>query len=266
MTTHMIHHQAARVSAPRLAAYLGIETRRSWDDLDTRPDYLIRYGSGRRVPYRPRHRTFNRRRMLTRYTNRLEELQRLRAAGVRVPEFSTTGAPTTRPTSLILRELGQGRQTTRGRGITYLSQDEALDLGQLPESDLYIRFIPKDRQFRVHVFGVATRVRELIPGDPEAQEQPIWNLDHGFTYRIPDEPPPAQVKPTAVQAVSALGLDFGAVDVMTLDRMAWVLEVNTAPGLADPTLEWYATQISQSTGLTGVPGWDADNLERTDAT
>jgi glutathione synthase/RimK-type ligase-like ATP-grasp enzyme len=48
-------------------------------------------------------------------------------------------------------------------------------------------------------------------------------------------------------AVSALGLDFGAVDIIWNERedKCYVLEVNTAPGLQGSTLENYANAIME---------------------
>ncbi|MNY81884.1 hypothetical protein D3C86_2236870 [compost metagenome] len=48
-------------------------------------------------------------------------------------------------------------------------------------------------------------------------------------------------------AVNALGLDFGAADVIWNDhrKQAFVLEVNTAPGLTGTTLEKYAKALKE---------------------
>ena len=55
-----------------------------------------------------------------------------------------------------------------------------------------------------------------------------------FTYVRWEEMDEQELKPVlveAIKAVSALGLDFGGVDVMFKDNVAYVLEVNTAPTL-----------------------------------
>jgi glutathione synthase/RimK-type ligase-like ATP-grasp enzyme len=49
----------------------------------------------------------------------------------------------------------------------------------------------------------------------------------------------------AVHCVSALGLDFGAVDVIENKKGSWILEVNTAPGLEGQTLEVYRSAFEQ---------------------
>ena len=51
----------------------------------------------------------------------------------------------------------------------------------------------------------------------------------------------------AVNAVKALGLDFGAVDIIYNEKenQYYVLEVNTAPGLEGTTLIKYAERFSK---------------------
>lgn len=53
--------------------------------------------------------------------------------------------------------------------------------------------------------------------------------------------PPAQVTEQSLNAIGVIGLDFGAVDVIwnQQKQMAYVLEINTAPGLEGTTLENY---------------------------
>jgi len=49
-------------------------------------------------------------------------------------------------------------------------------------------------------------------------------------------------------SVMALGLDFGAVDIVynENDNKAYVLEINTAPGLSGTTLEKYVEVFSHA--------------------
>jgi D-alanine-D-alanine ligase-like ATP-grasp enzyme len=53
----------------------------------------------------------------------------------------------------------------------------------------------------------------------------------------------------AIKAVNCLGLYFGAADVIWNDKeqRAYVLEVNTAPGLEGTTLENYANAFTTAT-------------------
>ena len=258
----ILYHRVGGRSAPRLAAFMGIGAVRNV----TEPvDNLIRWGQGTEVPTPGKE--INPRSSLIRYSTRQKQLELLREADVTVPAFSViadVGWP------MLGRNEGKGkRQTTRGRGITYYPEAPF----PIPKHPLYMRYYPKQRQFRVHVIGKSTRTRELIPnhdpgedihgldgrvvgqaGDPKAQ--PIWNYHTGFTYRNLTLPRPTGVISQAKKAVKALKLDFGAVDVIVCNGQPIVLEVNTAPGLHELTLSWYARHLAPLIGLdpTTLPG------------
>ena len=67
----------------------------------------------------------------------------------------------------------------------------------------------------------------------------IKNLDNGWVFCRTGISLPDDARNQAIAAVRSLGLDFGAVDVLYRERedKAFVLEVNTAPGLEGTTLE-----------------------------
>ena len=180
-------------------------------------------------------------------------MERLDSAEVPVPGFASTPIPVDRGTGFFGRTNG-GMQ---GRGMEYFpSYDVWSERGE-PSFDFYTVRVPKDRQFRVHVIGGETRTRELIPDDEVNREtERIWNYGNGFTFRVPDNVP-HPVVPMAFAAVKALWLEFGAVDIVWDGTHAYVLEVNTAPGLCDPMLEWYAHKLnSQYLHIEDIPGWD----------
>ena len=53
---------------------------------------------------------------------------------------------------------------------------------------------------------------------------------------------PANLRQTAINAINALGLNFGAVDMaIDTDDNTFVIEVNTAPGLERTTLDTWVT-------------------------
>lgn len=75
----------------------------------------------------------------------------------------------------------------------------------------------------------------------------VRNHANGWIYaRDAIDEPNAMVLEQAKLAITALGLDFGAVDIIWNQhrQMAYVLEVNTAPGLEGTTLIKYADAIS----------------------
>lgn len=113
---------------------------------------------------------------------------------------------------------------------------------------LYVKYKKKKDEYRIHVglnevgtayvFSVQQKKRKLECANPNWQ---IRNHQNGFIYARDGVNPPECVLNVAEQALLASNLDFGAVDVIyneTEDR-AWVLEINTAPGLEGSTVEDY---------------------------
>lgn len=124
------------------------------------------------------------------------------------------------------------------------------ELGQyMPEdAPLYTEYVPKKHEYRVHVFqgrviDVQRKARRLDVADEDVNWK-VRNNANGFVFArngdalgtVPDD-----VLHQATLAVTSLNLDFGAADVIFNERqsLAYVLEVNTAPGLEGTTLTNY---------------------------
>lgn len=120
----------------------------------------------------------------------------------------------------------------------------------LQHAPLYVKYVPKKQEYRVHVCGgkavdIQRKARRKDVED-DAINWKIRNHDNGFIFaRNEDGVVPPDVPFQAVLAVKLLGLDFGAVDVIFNDKeqKAYVLEVNTAPGLSGTTLEGYVSRF-----------------------
>ena len=132
-----------------------------------------------------------------------------------------------------------------GEGITVRLPRESI-----ADAPLYTKGIQGPRrEWRVHVFeGVITYVQKKIRRngyrDLSTYREDIRNHHTGWVYSSNfQDAPPDQVLIQAHKAVSALGLNFGAVDLISKNTNAWVLEVNTAPGLTGTTLETYTHNI-----------------------
>lgn len=116
--------------------------------------------------------------------------------------------------------------------------------------DFYSRKEPIINEFRIHSFlGQSIRGgkkvhRENFGSTPHPwirSHQAGWRLSYGVPETIRQ-----RHRDIAHNAIRALGLDFGAVDIgERADRSLFVLEVNRAPGIEGGTIEKYAEGITR---------------------
>jgi glutathione synthase/RimK-type ligase-like ATP-grasp enzyme len=147
-----------------------------------------------------------------------------------------------------------GRKTLTGQGGSGILT--IYPASSIPDCPLYTLYIPKKEEYRVHVFSGEVKDVQRKIRDPkrEPKNWRIRNHDNGFIFARANLDVPEEVLTQAKAAVSALGLDFGAVDVVypAKRKKAYVLEVNTAPGLAETTLRIYGEEIPKLVeGLRG---------------
>lgn len=116
-------------------------------------------------------------------------------------------------------------------------------------SDYFTEFVPSEREMRLHIFqgrciGAQNKRWE---GEGEQPGIPIRNHDRGWVFvPLVRSSPNSERIAVAVAAVEALGLDFGAVDLLvTPGGGSCVLEVNTAPGLSERFLDLYVEAIRE---------------------
>ena len=164
----------------------------------------------------------------------------------------------------VLSELIQEAETDSQR--VYLSNllQAALATGTprsvenvatLPSAPLYTKGIINTGEYRVHVAGgevilyqkKSRRVNEdgeVVTAD--GAEADVRNLASNWVYRTGNLERLERIEQLAVQAIDALGLDFGAVDIIKDEEgRVYVLEVNTAPGLGNAdSLEAYVEAFS----------------------
>lgn len=147
-----------------------------------------------------------------------------------------------------------------GAGIV-IAQSSA----ELVDAPLYVRYMKKKEEYRIHVGKKRIPQVSLdVLGNPDPEIEYVviasqqkarrsdvptsevnWqirNHQNGFIYKRHDINPPAIVLDYARQALAATDLDFGAVDVIynVQEGKAYVLEINTAPGLEGTTVTDYA--------------------------
>jgi glutathione synthase/RimK-type ligase-like ATP-grasp enzyme len=155
-----------------------------------------------------------------------------------LPEFWTeAGSIPDEAFPVVCRTVLSGHS---GAGI-YIA-DTRDDLVHAP---LYVKYVKKKEEYRIHVAGgeviSVQRKAKRVGVTPTCYQ--VRNLANGFVYVRDSIEPPVQCLESAVKVVQALELTFGAVDVIWNQhyQRAFVLEVNTAPGLEGRTVTDYAT-------------------------
>lgn len=186
--------------------------------------------------------------------NKLSALQRLTEAGIRVPEFTTSKAKAQQ--WLSAGETVMERHELRGNsgdGIRVVNLDDEEMESVLSTAPLYTKFVNKTAEFRVHVFN--GQVIDYVQKMKVAAERRgdnfnkyISSVNYGWVFARNNIREMDEIKQLAIKAVRALGLDFGAVDIVYADGLGYVLEVNSAPGLAGTTLVRYGNAIRRYMG------------------
>lgn len=153
-----------------------------------------------------------------------------------------------------------GRTNPRGRGGEGIifSDDENQDGAFVHECSLWTRYVPKAKEFRVHI--VAGNIIDVTEkklrthdddGKPVEKDKINWRVrshSNGFIFareniQVPDD--------VAIQALRAFrlipNLHFGAFDVIynAKHNKAYVLECNTAPGIEGTTLDNYVAAFKR---------------------
>jgi len=166
--------------------------------------------------------------------------------------------------------IGRTSYHHKGRGFWFCKTARDLSRAVDAGATHFLEFIPKTREYRVHTF-IKARHLEIPPKERTADHyisikvsEKVWQ---GETQPDPNEPQKNHefgwtflgqqnrrgeeldvVRYAAKQAIAALGMDFGAVDVMykLRTKQPFVLEVNSTPSLSDDnanTCEVYAKRI-----------------------
>jgi len=185
-------------------------------------------------------------------SDKLQAFRAFQAAGVPIPEFTTDIAEAHRwleaDETVMARTVLRGHS---GRGIVIMDPEQG-DTWDV-RANLYVKYKKKKDEYRVHVLRnqVIDVQRKGLREEFRGQEDVNWmvrNLANGFVFvRNDGRTPPQSVLDAGVAAVNALGLDFGAADVIYNEResQAFVLEVNTAPGLVGTTVTNYANAFGR---------------------
>lgn len=159
-----------------------------------------------------------------------------------------------------IRVLARQDHQFQGRGITILEPTRD-HVPMVPAADFYTAYFHKTHEFRVHVFNgqIIDFVQKKRRNEDEntgrtTAERVIRSHDNGWIFAhgalSVNEVQKDRLGELAIRACRALGLDFGAVDILARfgegGNQAVVAEVNTAPAIENTaTLEAYANAITR---------------------
>lgn len=205
---------------------------------------LIRWGATDPVVRRLGGTELNTLEAIGRASNKLTTLRLLQEAGVPVPRFTTNADEAAAWNTVVLARKAYG---SKGRDIRIFQPGERPHGG-----NFYTAYVPNEREYRLHVFGgEVIRVQGKYLDFPDQHtNQYVKNYGQGFRFRAPARRLNTDRTSAAVGAVTALGLDFGAVDLLVADRRhCYILEVNTAPSCSPLTGEVYARAFARHLGI-----------------
>jgi len=153
-------------------------------------------------------------------------------------------------TALAWQEQGDtviGRKTLTGyggAGILIFNKETPLT-----HCKLYTKYKKKKNEYRVHVFKgeVIDITQKKKKTDATNLNTKIRNYHNGWVYCRSDIFIPLGIGELAINAMKALCLGHGAVDIIWNEKedKCYVLEINTAPGLVGTTLDKYAQAFSK---------------------
>lgn len=165
---------------------------------------------------------------------------------VPIPNFTTNKEEAKKWKEVVIREKLCGHS---GEGIILM---KGKDLDEYTkDAPLYVEYIPKKHEYRVHVMGdevILVQRKAISSSYPKDRvNHQIRNHKNGFVFVKNEEDMgvPEAVINAATLAIQTAELDFGAVDVIynVYRESAYVLEINTAPGLENTTVDTYIDAI-----------------------
>ena len=181
--------------------------------------------------------------------NKLKTFKAFKEHGISHPEWTTDWE--TAFSWWENNELIVGRTILTGHSgegiILFKLEDEQFDDGL--SCKLYVKYIKKEHEYRVHVFNgkvIDIQQKKRKVGFENRNNQ-IRNHKNGWVYCRENITKPEGMEELAVQACSCIGLTYCAVDIIYNKKQnkCYVLEINTAPGLINQTALLYATNFKE---------------------
>lgn len=180
-------------------------------------------------------------------SNKLKCFELMKEAEVNIPRFWTD--PQNIPEDAFPIMCRTKLQAHSGEGIVV-----AENRNELVDAPLYTQYMKKKQEYRVHVLrkpggatSIITSQRKAKRHDADVVDFKIRNLANGFVYVNEELGAGSLVAMEAKKALESTDLAFGAVDIIwnEYSNTAYVLEINTAPGLEERTAQAYAEAFKE---------------------
>lgn len=220
------------------------------------PDKIvINWGSSQLPPEVQKCRVINKMTPVNDASDKLKFFERMTRSksGPRVPGFTsnleTASEWAAEGVTVVARTKLRSRS---GNGIVFFD-----NLKNFTEAKLYTKYIKKKEEYRVHViFGKPVAIQQKVlrstddagsPIDPKTVDFRVRTASNGFVFQRHNLHTPQDVIAQALLAMESSGLDFGAVDIIWNEaaQQAYVLEINTAPGLEGQTIDDYIVGLKE---------------------
>jgi hypothetical protein len=191
--------------------------------------------------------TYNKPNAVSVACSKMQTFDALEKVGIQFPSYTTNQVEAqewAKKGRVLGRNLDRG---SKGKGIVFYEKGSVIQ-----NHPFYVKYLRKEREFRFHVVcGKVVHIAEkmsLREFDDAKRSKYIRSHGRGWCLafnHLGDNPPPPGGEDMAQSACLALGLDFGACDMGWNSKIGWfVLEVNTAPGIEETTLEKYALSFA----------------------
>lgn len=229
MQDYVLYYRTVAPTGRELGKALGVKYGSNPSRISEPVRMLVRWGS--QLPFRSELQ-LNPPSAMALASDKFRALDTLAKAGVLVPPFSRLSQ------ELSGTILGRRRTGFGGRDIVVYEPGSQVGVNH----EFFSQYIPNSREYRIHVVrGEIIRVQGKYLDNPQDESSGfIKNHANGYRFRDPGREINKDRKEAAIESVKALGLDFGAVDLIVgMDKKCYVLEVNTAPSCSPLTLSKY---------------------------
>ena len=235
-------------SAKLLAEALGVK-RIKHEGKALKADHFINWGASQ-INRELRGIIINKPEAVAIASDKLLSFRAFKEHGVCIPEFTESQEEASKWLAEGFVVVARTKlRAHSGEGIVIHDPDTSEGV---TEAKLYTKYIPKAEEYRIHirnrygVFFIQRKARDKDVPDEKVNWK-VRNHGNGFIYanQEVDVFNSAEAYRQCEKAIEALGLDFGAVDIVynRKHNKHYVLEVNTAPGLTGYTLTAYTNML-----------------------